>query len=302
MICLRFLSAVILCVLQGIWSDLCAQDPTDLYAFHLTVGTEGNYTITSPKYLSGFNTGGYTNQPWFTSDGKLLVSVRKKGGDQTDIYQLDLARHSVKRMSATKANEYSPRLSPDGQSLTVLRQVEGDSMDQQVWKVPVSGGAGESVAPHIRNAGYYAWLDPRQMAIYRLEGESNSLELYNLQDGRSRRIATAVGRTLLADPGGNVVYVHKFDSTYWYLKRYNPLRMTIDIIAQTPVLSEDFALSPDGTFFMGGGSILYAFHPGVDTAWKKVADLSQYDIHGITRLAISPDGRTLVLANVKKKV
>lgn len=282
------------------WCAMYAQAPTDLYAFQLAKGPEGTYTVSSPKYLSGFNPGGYTNQPWFTPEGQLLVSVRKHGDMQTDIYQLDLVQNKWRRISDTKANEYSPRMTPDKGYLTVLRQVEGDSINQQVWKVPVSGGAGESVTPGIRNIGYYTWLDGRQLAIYRLEGESNSLELYSLQDRRTRRITTAVGRTLMADPNGNLLYVHKFDSTYWYIKRYNPLRMTIDIIAQTPVLSEDFALAPDGTFFMGGGNILYSFRPGIDSGWKTVADLSRFAIQDITRLAISPDGHTLVLANVKK--
>lgn len=299
--CLDFLKAVIIIVAISAGARVVGQDPTDLYVFHLQPSGDGTYTVSTPKFLSGFNPDGYTNQPWFTPEGDLLISARIKGEKQTDIYRLNLKNESFHRVTDTKVNEYSPRITPDGKTLSVLRQVEGDSMDQQVCQVSMQGGSYASLTPAIRNIGYYCWTTQQQLAIYRIDGESNHLELYNPTDRRTRKIASAVGRTLLLDQTGSIVYVHKFDSMYWYLKRYNPARMTIDIIAQTPALSEDFTLSGDGTYFMGSGNMLYSYRPGLDTAWQLVGDLSKYGIHEITRLAISPDGHSLVLANVKKK-
>ncbi len=100
----------------------------------------------------------------------------------------------------------------------------------------------------------------------------------NLKDNRTRRITSSIGRTLLADASGSILYVHKFTDTYWYIKKYNPSSSTIDIISETPGLVEDFTVAPDGTYFIGVGSKLYSFHPKYNTTWQEVGDLS---IHGI---------------------
>jgi Tol biopolymer transport system component len=276
-----------------------AQDPTDLYLFQLHAGTDHDYHIYQAKYLSAFNPGGYTNQPWFTPEGNLLVSVRKAGEKQNDIYQLSLKTNMVRRISRTASNEFSPRIHPDGQRLTVVRQVEGDSIDQQVYQAALKGGAFRSLTPGIKDIGYYTWAGNDQLALYRIDGESSHLVLLNLKDNRTRRITSSIGRTLMADASGSIMYVHKFTDTYWYLKKCNPATSMIDIIAETPGLAEDFTVAPDGTYFMGVGSKLYSFHPGHNTTWQEVGDLSIHGITKITRLAISPDGKQMALVSTK---
>lgn len=280
-------------------STVHAQDPTDLYLFQLHATTDHTYHIYQAKFLSGFNPGGYTNQPWFTSEGNLLVSVRKAGETQTDIYQLSLKTNTVKRLTRTAANEYSPRIHPDGQRLTVVRQVEGDSINQQVYQAALKGGSYKSLTPAIKDIGYYTWVGPDQLALFRIDGESSHLAMLNLKDNRTRRITSSVGRTLLSDASGAILYVHKFTDTYWYIKKYNPETSMIDIIAETPGLAEDFAVAPDGTYFIGVGSKLYSFHPAYNTSWQEVGDLSIHGITQITRLAVSPDGKQLALVSTK---
>ena len=276
-----------------------AQGPTDLYIFQLHAGTDHQYHIYQAKFLSGFNRGGYTNQPWFTPEGDILVSVRKAGETQNDIYQLTLQDKSLRRITQTAANEYSPRIDPSGQRLTVVRQVEGDSIDQQVYQSPLKGGGYKSLTPGIRDIGYYTWVDENQLALYRIDGESSHLVSLNLKDNRSRRITSSIGRTLLADASGSILYVHKFTDTYWYIKKYNPSSSMIDIISETPGLVEDVAVAPDGTYFIGVGSKLYSFHPAYNTTWQEVGDVSIHGITNITRLAVSPDGKQLALVSAK---
>jgi len=282
------------------WSPkiLVAQDPTDLYLFQLHRADDFTYHIYDAKFLSGFNKGGYTNQPWFTPSGDLLVSVRKPGGEQNDIYQLSLTTRKIKRLTQTKANEYSPRIHPDGKQLSVVRQLQGDSIDQQVFQSSLQGGGYRSLTPQIKDIGYYTWTGKDQLALFRIDGEENHLASLNLTDGRTRRITSSVGRTLLSDGAGAIVYVHKYTDDYWYIKKYNPASLVIDIILQTPGKSEDFAIAPDGTYFMGVGSKLYCFHPAHHTAWQEVGDVSVHGITQITRLAVSPDGKGLALVSL----
>jgi WD40-like Beta Propeller Repeat len=249
-------------------SSATAQGPTDLYLFQLHQTSEHVYHLYHAEFLSAFNPGGYTNQPWFTREGNILLSVRKAGEQQNDIYQLSPVNKTIRRITKTTSNEYSPRIHPDGIHLTVLRQIEGDSINQQVFQVPLNGGRYSSLTPEMKNIGYFTWTSHDQMALFRIDGENNTLEHYALKDKRTRRITSSIGRTLLTDASGAVVYVHKFAADYWYLKKYNPSAATIDIIAETPGLAEDFALAPDGTYFMGVGSKLYSIRPPLQKSWQ----------------------------------
>jgi hypothetical protein len=59
--------------------------------------------------------------------------------------------------------------------------------------------------------------------------------------------------------------------------------------------NEYHAWTPDGMLVTGRGSELYVFRPGRDSDWRRIADLSASGVAGITRLAVSPDGRSIVV-------
>jgi hypothetical protein len=281
-------------------SSAISQDPTDVYLFQLQISPDHSCHIYQPKFLSGFNRGGYTNQPWFVSNEEILLSVRMRGDTQNDIYLLSLPSKKVRQITRTNANEYSPRIHPEGQHLSMVRQVAGDSIDQQVFQATwPAGGECKSITPRTKNIGYYSWINKDELALFRLEGETNRLWFENLKDHRTRQITSSIGRTLLADKSGAMLYVHKFNDDYWYIKKYYSATGTIDIIVQTPGKSEDFAIAPDGTYIMGVGEKLYSFHPVYQPSWKEIADLSIYGIQQITRLTVSPDGKQLALVSTK---
>ncbi len=275
-----------------------AQVPTDLYVFELHKAGS-TYHIYQPKFLSGFNPGGYTNQPWFTPEGDLLVSVRWLDENQNDIYQLSLNDSRIRRLTHTTSNEYSPRFDPTNEYLSVVRQVEGDIMDQQVCMARLSGGVFRSVTPDRKDVGYYTWIDKDQLGLFRIDGESSKLEKYNIVNQQARKITSVVGRTLWTNAYGSIVYVHRFSNDYWYLKKYNSDAFSMDIIMQTPGMTEDFALASDGTYFMGFEGKLFCYHPDRNTSWQQMADLTIYGIEQVTRLAVSPDGSKLALVSTK---
>jgi hypothetical protein len=280
--------------------NILAQGVTDLYLFNLVKTADGQYHVHGPKLLSGFNPGGYTNQPFFTAYGDLLVSVRKAGEMQNDIWLLSPNTKKYRQLTNTKSNEYSPQLEQNKLNYSVVRQVEGEPIDQQVFQFPVSGGNYESLTPDIKDIGYYAWLKPGELALYRIEKESNRLVSYMSADHKFKPITTAVGRTLISDGKGSVYYVHKFSDTYWYLKKFSNTSAVIDIIAETPSKSEDFALAQDGTFFMGKDQKLMYLTAADKNNWKECADLSAYGIHHITRMALSPDGKQLAIVATRE--
>ncbi len=281
-------------------STVVGQGETHLYLFNLIKTPDNQYHVYGPKFLSGFNKGGYTNQPFFTPSGDLLVSVRKAGESQNDIWLLSPATRRCRQLTDTKANEYSPQLDPAGEYYSVVRQVTGEPMDQQVYRFPVFGGKYESLTPDLRDVGYYAWLRPDELALYRIEGESNRLASYIIAGHKSKKITSAIGRTMIAEGKGSVYYIHKFSETYWYIKKFTDTSTVIDVIAETPSKSEDFAIAPDGTFFMGKDGQLYFWSPSGEHIWKECGDLSIYGIQHISRMAVSPDGKQLALVATKE--
>lgn len=277
-----------------------AQVESDLYLFSLERTDKDEFHVHTAKFLSSFNKKGYTNQPSFTPSGDLLVSVRKSNESQNDIWLLNLTTKKNKRLTQTNAKEYSPRIHPDEEHLTVLRQISENPLDQQVCNINLRSGDMDCV-PGGTDIGYYTWLSPNELGLFRIDESGNRLNYYNIDDNKNRRITTSIGRTLFSNKSGWLIYVHKFTNDYWYIKKYNPATSVIEIVTQTMGKNEDFAIGPDGTYFMGNDHLLYAFHPDKDKGWKQVADLSLYGIRHITRLAISPDGKKLVLVALKEK-
>ncbi|HUR29997.1 MAG TPA: hypothetical protein VMZ69_01125, partial [Saprospiraceae bacterium] len=278
-----------------ITTNASAQTDNDLYLFSIEKSGKGEYHVHSPKFLSTFNKRGYTNQPSFTPSGDLLVSVRKEEDTQNDIWQLSLASKKYRRLTRTDASEYSPRIHPDEENLTVLRKINGDPINQQVCNIDLRSGEMTCVAEELHDIGYYTWISMTELGLFRIEGTTNRLSYYNTDDKKSRRITTSIGRTLLSDKSGAVIYIHKFTDAYWYIKKYNPTNSAIEIVTQTVAKNEDFALAPDGTYFMGKDNLLFVFNSAIGKDWKQIADLSIYGIKYITRMAISPDGKKLAI-------
>ncbi len=137
--------------------SLSAQVPnTELYLFDLTVDDTSGYHVHSPRYLSGFNAGGYTNQPAFMDDNTLYVSVYSDSSGQNDIYALNLTGNTVEQVTTTDESEFSPTPHPDGVHFTCIRQVIGGETNQQLYQYPLDrSDEGSSVWPGILTVGYY---------------------------------------------------------------------------------------------------------------------------------------------------
>jgi Tol biopolymer transport system component len=284
-------------------SDLFSQNPgeNDLYMFNLQKSSKGDFHLYGAKFLSGFNRGGYTNQPWFTPSGDILVSMRASNETQNDIWLLSPATKKRKRLTSTKAMEYSPRIHPDEEHLTFLRKVGEEPLDQQVYKVNLKSGAIESTTMDVRDIGYYTWMGMDALGIYRIDDAGNKLSYFDIGTQKSRRITSSIGRTLLSDKNGLLIYVHKFSNEYWYIKKYDPASSVMEIVTQTIGKNEDFTISRDGTYFMANNHLLYSFNPTTDKGWKQFADLSTFGIKYASRLAISPDGKQIVVVATKEK-
>jgi hypothetical protein len=186
-----------------------AQVPsTDLFLFQLSEDPSGRYHIHSPKYLSSFNPGGYTNQPTFISDHELYVSVRTIQENQNDIYAIDIQNASVRQVTDTPQSEYSPtRIKQSGYFGCVRQTTTGENI-QNLFRYPLDQSTnGLAFIPKTMNVGYFSFLEENQAALF-LVDDPNKLAIADLTTQKTEFLSSNIGRCLRTHPDGSLIYVH----------------------------------------------------------------------------------------------
>lgn len=267
-----------------------APPSTDIFLVEL-LKRGGQLTLSKPINIT-FRPG-YDNQPSFTPDGKSILFTSQREGEQTDIYRYDLAARLTTRVINTTESEYSPTVTPDEKSFSVIR-VEADKT-QRLWQFPLAGSAPSLVLTNIKPVGYHVWLDANTLALFVL-GQPNTLQLVDVKTEKAEVLAQSIGRALHRIPGqpSQFSFVHKAEKEWW-VKAYDlKTRQTTNLIKTLPG-SEDCAWLPNGTLLMAQGSKFYKWQRGKDADWQLVADLEASGVTNITRLAVNAKGDKLAL-------
>lgn len=277
-------------------ATILAQDKlprTDIYLFDLESGPEG-MELLRPRALTADWGAGYHNHPWFAGEHHLLVSSDARHSGKPDIWELDLQRGTRRRISSGPKAWFSPRYRPGSDRVTAISLApEGPQYMENF--TPGTGFRCEVLVPDEPRAGYYAWKDSFQVAVF-VVGEPHELWLADLRTSVRQRIALHPGRQLVFDDRGILHYVQKVAPEAWYLKTWDPVSRQESMITRMVEGSEDFCLLPDGTYLMTSGSKIWKFNPRHDLRWQPLADLSVYGLHHLTRIS-QFEGRRLALVN-----
>lgn len=284
-------------VLSAGCTVLAAQAPpaTEIFLAPLTQ-SGGKVIVGRPINIT--NNPGYDNQPQFLADSSGLLFSSNRDGVQTDIYRYDIAAKRVVQVTRTADNEYSPTLTPDGQTFSTVRGAQ-----QKLWRFMMDGADAGLAWTHMGLIGYHVWISDTQMATFILgaQREPSSLQLLDLRTGGSEVIEKSIGRSLLIRPGrGTVSFVHKPQGGPWVIRELDPKTKQITTLTPTPEGSEDLAWTPDGAIVMGQKGKLLLWRPastGPGQAWTEIADLSKQGVENITRLTVSPDGRWIAIVS-----
>ncbi len=240
--------------------------------------------VTSIEFASGFNPGGYTNQAFFISPERLLVSVRRISDVQTDIYELNLDSHTFKNCSQTQDNEYSPRLFFGSQNLATCVQVPfNDSTIQDLVIMDLSGG--EIIKNLTRSKfkiAYYRQINEIHFVCFALLDE-HKLCIYNSNTENYRAFASNIGRCFELYDSNTVLFVQKEDSGPYKLRSYSIATQKMDTRAFMPGQIEEFALGPSGEVYAALQSKLLRLK--TNGIWEEVADFGSMGIYNISRLA-----------------
>jgi len=266
---------------------ITAQLPTtDLYMFSF-LNNGNSITLRDASYLSNFNPDGYNNQPYFINPREVYITSNLYDKEYTDFIKLDLFSKEYYRVTATDSiSEYSPTPKAPNRSFSAIR-VEKDGKTQSLHLYPNDHkDAGKRVLPNIDNVGYHCWLSDNEVAMF-LVGTPMKLAIGNIEDDRTTVVMENIGRCFRQDADGTLLFIHKLSADDWYIKSYDVDSNNARIITKTVSGSEDFEVLNDGTFIMAAGSNVYSYHPERDTDWQLIADLTEYDIKNITRIAAS---------------
>lgn len=240
---------------------------------------------------------GYDNQPSFLPDSTAVLFSSQRDGTQMDIYRYDIGRRQVAQVTNTSESEYSPLVTPDRRTFSVIR-VEADGA-QRLWRFDLDGSNPRLVLEQVKPVGYHAWIDSTRLALFVLgaNGAPATLQLAETTTGRADVIEAGIGRSILIRPGaGTVSYMSTAQPRM--LKELDPRTRGIAPLVGPVEGSQDAAWLPDGRLLMARGTTISAWTPGGAATWVAFADLSTPvsgapAVGSVTRMAVSPDGRWL---------
>jgi len=270
----------LLCLSTLVW----AQPGTEVYIFNLNINGE-NISLSNPVNVS--NHEGYDNQPSFLEDGCLLYVSSING--QTDVFHFE--HGETAQITATPGGEYSPTPTPDGGHFsTILLEPDGR---QLLWIYELNGNNPKILIPELK-IGYHTWISDDQIVSFVL-GDTSTLQLSNIKTGQNTVLAKNIGRSLHKIPGTDLFsYIQIKPGAQNEIRAYNIQSNSSELLVNALEGSQDCAWAPNGLLFMGQGSNLYSWKKGMDN-WKLVSDLKQFNLNGITRLAVSPDMKMIAI-------
>jgi hypothetical protein len=232
---------------------------------------------------------GYDNQPHFVAHGTALLYTSARDSLQTDIYRYDIEAGTIAQVTHTPAaSEYSPTVMPGGNLFSTIREEPGR---QGLWQYGMNGSDGGGMLDEVQPVGYHAWVDPHTIAVFVL-GDSitpSTLQLTDLVSSAMSVLAENIGRSIHRIPGQRAIsFVHKVSDDEWHINAVELGTGSITTITPTLPGREDYVWLSANTIIMGSESTLYRFVEGGE--WEVVADLAEFGVRGISRVAVSVAG------------
>jgi TfoX/Sxy family transcriptional regulator of competence genes len=273
--------AILLALLTAT-SPLAAQTGTDIFLAPLTRG-EARLGLGEPANIT--SRVGYDNQPSFLPDGRGILYSSARPGGQTDIMRYDVVTRQTSQLTRTPESEYSPTVTRDGNSFTVIRDTT-----QFLTRFALDGANPAVVFTRIRPVGYHAWLGPETAILFVL-GTPATLQLADARTGEAVVLAWDIGRSLHKVPGKTTgSFTQRMPDGASYIMELDPDTRAVRPLVRALEGSQDYAWTPWGTILMARGNALYEWNPARGAAWQQVARFDNPALARISRLAVSPAG------------
>ena len=290
-------TTVVTTLVIALIAGAAAQAPsTDVLLVPLPAEGAAQTTVSADDVTYLTNNDTYDNQPSFVPDGSAILYVSQDETGQTDIYRYDVASGEAARVTETQESEFSPQITPDGEHIAAVR-IEADGVTQRLWRFALEGGDAQPNPENVDRIGYYAFVDPANLALVRVDEETNglplSLDLTNLEGGETRQLAGDVGVGVQkVSEGAAVSFVQRLEDGSSAIMVFDlESGETRQLVPTLPEV-DAHAWMPDGSLLAAQENVVYRWQEGQED-WEPFLDFGETDVSGINRLAVSPDGSLL---------
>lgn len=264
-----------------------AQGGTDIWVVDLT-GSGSALSFGRPRNVT--NRAGYDNQPQFSPDGRSLLYTRIETSGRADSWRVAISNGESVRITNTEVEqEYSPTPMPDGSGFSAI-VVEADST-QRLWSYDWAGTPRQPIVPTLKPVGYHVWVGSGVLGAFVLNNPApNSLVLMHPLTDRVDTLARGIERAFARVPGRDVfTFVQRTDSST-LVSEVDVRTSTVRLVMKGPRGLEYHVWLPDGSMLISGQGQIWRWHEGRLTSF---VDLRAQGIQGVSRMALSPDGKTL---------
>ncbi len=278
------LLAALLCSLT-----IHSQTNPDVFLADINANSD-NLEITNVRNVS--NDSGYDSQPSFLANDQLLFAGNNKG--QTDIAYYNLERSQKLFFNKpTSGGEYSPQIIPNSPNIAAVRL--DTTGKQRLYRYGLAEQTSEEIIPDIQVA-YFAFYDQNTILASVLSDDRLDLVLIDLQKKTTDTLLYNSGRSIHKIPGKNAMsYTAVNEEGNMDIYQFDIDDRESYFVCQLPIGIQDHIWLDESRLLIGSGSQLFLYDLFGKGEWKPIADLKDKHIANISRLAISPDKKSLAL-------
>ena len=253
-----------------------------------------NVTLSHPKNIT--NRKGYDNQPSFHAAAPIVYFASFNDDGRSDLKTYNYKTGVTTRFTQTPEREYSPLLTPDGNSISCI--IQRDNGAQDLGEFPVDGGS-PTVLVNYLTVGYHVWADNSHVGLFVLgkENAPHTFHYLRLPTRTDTIVAENIGRSLHRIPGETAIsFVRKNATANWTIEKFDTHLHRVSLLGETLPGREDLCWTPDGKILMSDGTGLFWMDPQKDKKWKAVEMASGAELlKGVTRLAVDADGKKIAI-------
>ena len=275
--------------------NLIAQTNSEVYLCEVKSEYGGLITY---NFQNISNDEGYDSQPSFASDNQVLFAGNK--GGQTDIAIYNISEKTKTWFNkTTKGGEYSPIKIPDSSGKVSAVRLDLDGL-QRLYLYDAISKENIELIEGLQVA-YYDFYNAEMIVASVLSGDDLDLVFSNLKTKKTDTLIRNVGRSIHKVPDSKMMSYTSVNED----KNHEVYLLDMEtkesfFVCQLPIGIQDYTWLNDSQILIGSGSKLYIYDTFLNSDWTEVADLSEYDIKDISRIAVSPNGARLSLVAVPK--
>ena len=271
------------------FSTLFSQNNPEVYLIDINP-TQNGIEITDFRNIS--NDSGYDSQPFFSDTNTLLFAGNNEGQTDIAVYNT-LTQKKTWLNNPTSGGEYSPQIIPDTKDVAAVR-LDTNGLQRLYAYNLTSKNSAELIAD--LQVAYYTFSNNHTIVASELSGDNLDLVIADFQkktidtilekSGRSihkLKNKEAVSYTAINEEGNYDVFQLDLKSNESYF------------ICQLPIGIQDHAWLDESRLILGSFNKLFIYDTFGNQKWNLVADLSEFKITNITRIAVSTDGKKLAL-------